>query len=412
MRQGILFPLALCACLPSCQAPDRITFGKKPDGSPRAQVWLNQEARREARAAASAAAQPGTPLPPAGPGRDVLEGPVTVGLRRDGACVVAGKAVPEEEIGMRLSFIRAERLKTGSADTSVVTVLTENQVPMDRVMHAMSCGHQSGFTKIGYQIVEGVPLPPPEPVAAALPADEGRLIVSVAADGGLKLGQEAVDAKGLAGKLQAAAAQRLEQSLPPPALTLLADHDAPLTAVKEVLGACDAAGITAVALGSPVQVASTQAPPPAQIPDISELYRNWRLGIENRDVDFKEGPPEYWYDALYHACLDEHEMLRQELGSRTLIRQRLAFFGEKLGKHLDQMAWLLAAVDAPRGETLKGLAGDYRRLTSEAAEGQANLETVRFRLVRLRTRITKEFPPETVTFPPGTKILPPQEKKP
>jgi len=55
---------------------------------------------------------------------------------------------------------------------------------------------------------------------------------------------------------------------------------------------------------------------------------------------------------------------------------------------------------------------EERRELPEAAEGQANLETVRFRLVRLRTRITKEFPPETVTFPPGTKILPPQEKKP
>ena len=420
MRKIAFVALLLPAvALTACQSPDTINFGRKADGSPRAQLFLTPEARREARAAKAAALaqaeaqagpgpEVGMPIQP-GPNPEVLAGPVTVGLRREGIAVIAGKAVPDEEIEARLTYVRAERAKTASADVTTLTVLAPSQDPMmERIMHAMSCGYHAGFTKIGYQIVDSVPLPPPESFpSAALPADEGRLIVSVAPDGKLRLGTAAVETAALLQEgLQAAVAARQAKTQPPPAVTLLADKDAPLDAVQGVLAACRTAGITSVTLGSPVPVAARGAAPVLP-PDVGEVFRNWRLSLESRDVDFSEGSAAYWYSALYQSWRDDSFALAEEMNSRVLNRERVKFFGANAAKRLDQMAHILTAVDADRGAALKSLGADVLRTASEAAAGAGSLDAARLHVESARTRVSKEFAPETVTIPPGTKIPPP-----
>lgn len=405
-----------CLALASCDSPDVINLGRKRDGTPKAQIWLDRQARQEALAAKLAAGQPkdiaqaGMPVPNE-MRHAVLEGPVTVGLRPEGVSVVAGKAVPDGEAEARLAYVRAERLKAGSADVSDVTVNALANESMDRIFKAMSFGHRAGFQKIGYQIVEEVALPEPEPVAAAQPADESRLVVTVASGGAIQLGTETLDAAALSLKLLAAASARKEQSLPPPAVTLLADRDAPLTSVRSVLDACDTAGIATVTLGSPVAVsAGPVGPGMATMPDFGEGFRNWRLGIEDREPDFSEGPPAYWYYAAFHAWLDEEQMLVEATNDRLLNRERVRAFGARCGRRCDQMARLLGTVEPAREEVLKGLGADYRRLTAAAADG-AGLTILRTRLKGMRSRIVQEFPPDSVSIPAGTAI-PPAEPDP
>lgn len=410
--------LAVPLALSACERPDHINLGQKADGSPRSQIWFDRRDKRDAlmqqRATAPPASQPApAALPAVQP--EVLNGPVTVGLRRDGACVVAGKAVHDEEALARLTYVRGQRTEARSEDVSVVTVLAEPQVSMDRVMAAMSAGHQAGFNKIGWQLVETVPLPAAEPLSAALPADEGRLVVSVVADGTLKLGTEAVEPLVLGARLGEASASRRAQGLQPPAVAVLADRDAPLASVKQVLAACEAAGVTAVAFGSPVQVASAPAGASAQadLPDIgpSEAFRNWRLGIERRDVDFSEGPPDYWYFQLFHAWVDEANQTVEASTARVLNTERIKYYGNKAATRLEQMARLLEAVDAARAKGLAGLAADTRRQALDAADGKTNLETARFYLKGIQTRVNKEFPPSSVSFPQGIRIVPPDQPR-
>ncbi len=408
--------LALPLALSACERPDHINLGQKADGSPRSQIWFDRRDKQDALAQQrAAAAQPPQAAPAAVPAvpPEVLSGPVTVGLRRDGACVVAGKAVRDEEVQVRLAYVRAQRTDAHVEDVSVVTVLAEPQVSMDRVMRAMSAGHQAGFTKIGWQLVEAVPLPPPGPLSAALPADEGRLVVSVAPDGTLTLGGEVVAPVVLGARLGEASASRRAQRLEPPALAILADRDAPVASVQQILAACEAAGITAVAFGSPVQVASapTVAAMPAALPDLgpSEAFRNWRLGIERRDVDFSEGPPDYWYFQLYHAWVDEADEIIEASMARVLNTERVKSYGNKAATHLEQMARLLAAVDAARAATLAGLAADTRRQARDAADGRINLEMARLYLKGIQTRVNREFPPTSVSFPQGIKLPPPDQ---
>jgi biopolymer transport protein ExbD len=407
--------LAVPLALSACERPDHINLGQKADGSPRSQIWFDRRDKRDAlmQQRAKAAPPAGQPAPATRPAvpPEVLAGPVTVGLRRDGASVVAGKAVRDEEILARLTYVRTQRTNAHSEDVSVVTVLAEPQVSMDRVMSAMSAGHQAGFNKIGWQLVQSVPLPAAEPLSAALPADEGRLVVSVEADGTLKLGAELVEPVVLGARLGETSASRRVQGLTPPAVTILADRDAPLASVKQVLTACEAAGITAVAFGSPVQVASVPvvASAPDALPDLgpSEAFRNWRIGIENRDVDFSEGPPDYWYFQLFHAWYDESDQTVEASTARILNTERIKYFGNKAATHLEQMARLLEAVDAARAKVLAGLAADTRRQALDAADGKTNLETARFYLKGIQTRVTKEFPPSSVSFPQGITLLPP-----
>ncbi len=406
--------------LTACDKIQRIHIGQKADGSPRMQIPLTPEARREAAAARAAAYQaqagagtaPGMPIQPkATP--EVMTGPVTVGLRHEGVAVIAGKAVPDEQIADRLSWVRAERTKAGSADVAVMTVLApslESQ-NMSRVMHAMSCGYQAGFTKIGYQVVDSIPLPPETEgsfPAASLPSGEGRLIVSVAPDGALRLDTESSDLQALQGKLQEAVSARQAKSLPAPAVTVLADKDAPLDAVQAVLTACKTAGITAVTLGSPVPVAAAGMVPNLP-PDVSEAFRNWRLGLESRDVDFSEGAPGYWYGALFHAWMDDADDASREIGAKVLNRERVRFLGANAFKRLDQMAHLLTGLDAARGGELRKLSSDLKAILAEALSGTASLDAARFQLGGARRRVAQEFGPETVVFPPGFRIPPPEK---
>ena len=319
--------LAVPLALSACERPDHINLGQKADGSPRSQIWFDRRDKRDAlmqQRAAAAAAQPPQVVPAALPAvpSEVLAGPVTVGLRRDGACVVAGKAVHDEEIPARLSYVRTQRVDARSEDVSVVTVLAEPQVSMDRVMAAMSAGHQAGFTKIGWQLVQSVPLPAAEPLSAS----------------------------------------------------------------------------------APVAAPATDA-----LPDLgpSEAFRNWRLGIEGRDVDFSEGPPDYWYFQLFHAWLDESEQIIEASMARVLNTERIRFYGDKAATRLEQMARLLEAVAAPRAQVLSGLAADTRRQTLDAAAGKTNLELARLHLKGIQTRVNKEFPPSSVSFPQGIKLLSP-----
>ena len=60
-------------------------------------------------------------------------------------------------------------------------------------------------------------------------SDEGRLVLSVGPDGATRLGIETVDAQALQEKLQAAVSARQAKSQPAPAVSLLADKDAPST---------------------------------------------------------------------------------------------------------------------------------------------------------------------------------------
>lgn len=412
----------LAAALAGCSKPVVVNLGQKPDGTPRSRIWLDRGAQKEAAREARAARQPAaagqpvllSPVPVTAP--EVLQGPVTVGLRRDGACVVAGKQVRDEEVAARLGYVREERTKAGSQDLAIVTVLAEPQVEMDRVMRAMSAGHHAGFTKIGWQLVEQVALPAPEAMAATLPADEGRLVVAVGREGALRLGTEVLEPAALGVRLGEAAASRKAQSLPAPAVTVLADRDAPLASVKAVLGACEAAGIENVAFGSPVQVAVAS---PAALEDvepegslISEAYRNWKLGLEGRDVDYSEGPPAYWYDQLFHAWLDESSMMLDALGDRTLNTERVRFYGNRAAGRLDHMAYILEAVDAPRAAPLKSLAVDMRRRGQQVWDGQVSLELVRMAVREARGRVEKEFAPAGVRFPAGLKLAPPDAPKP
>lgn len=411
---GVLPAVLLLA---ACEKPQSINFGQKADGTPRARIWLDPEARRAdaaarraaAEAAGKPAASPGLPLPQAA----VFEGPVTVGLRRDGACVVAGKEVHDEEVQTRLTYVREQRLSQGSQDVAVVTVLAEPQVPMDRVMRAMSCGHQAGFSKIGWQLVDAVPLPAAEPLAAAQPQDEGRLVISVQGDGAFRLGTESLSAAALGVKLGEAGATRKAQSLPPPAATILADKDAPVSAVKTALDACEAAGIQSVAFGSPVPVAAPGTVVMAGSPeaDISEAYRNWKLALEGRDVDFSEGPPAYWYFQLFHAVLAEADFMMDALKDRTVNTERVRYYARKASEHLDQMAQLASAAEAGRGDGLAALSGDVLRLGDQIWGEQINLELARMRLKGIRDRTVSDHPPAKMAFPADLKIPPPAPKK-
>jgi hypothetical protein len=58
---------------------------------------------------------------------------------------------------------------------------------------------------------------------------------------------------------------------------------------------------------------------------------------------------------------------------------------------------------------LKGIAADYLRHATDAAEERANLDAVRLSLSGLRDRVVKEFPPPSVSIPPGTKNPPPDQ---
>ncbi len=185
-----------------------------------------------------------------------------------------------------------------------------------------------------------------------------------------------------------------------------------MASVKEALDACGAAGIDKVAFGSPVVVSAPAVTVGATPFEVSELYRNWRLGLESRDIDFTEGSPAYWYDALFHGFDEEHGMLVQELRSTSIIRKRVSFFGGKCADHLGQMSRLLSAVDAERGAALKSLSDVYRASALSASEGRSELNAARMHLASLRGRVVKEFPPSSTAFPRDLKIPPPETPEP
>ena len=77
------FAALLALALTACQAPDTINFGRKADGTPRAQIFLTPEARREARAAKLAALAQAQEQ--AGPGTEV-----GLPIQRDGKVLPCG----------------------------------------------------------------------------------------------------------------------------------------------------------------------------------------------------------------------------------------------------------------------------------------------------------------------------------
>ena len=64
MRRLSIVALPLLA-LTACDSPKVINLGQKADGTPRQQIWLSREAKREAMAEKLALAAKGQPPPPA-----------------------------------------------------------------------------------------------------------------------------------------------------------------------------------------------------------------------------------------------------------------------------------------------------------------------------------------------------------